>query len=46
MDDAAKARTGEAICRRDLPITAGRKPRRFGLHYTTLHFQVKQGEHF
>jgi hypothetical protein len=29
MGDAAKGRVDEEICRRDLPITVGRKPRRF-----------------
>jgi hypothetical protein len=27
--DAAEGRVDEEICRRDLPITVGRKPRRF-----------------
>jgi hypothetical protein len=29
MGDAAKGRGDEEICRRELPITVGRKPRRF-----------------
>ncbi len=29
MGDAAKGRVDQEICRRDLPITVGRKPRRF-----------------
>ena len=29
MGHAAKGRVDEEICRRDLPITVGRKPRRF-----------------
>ena len=29
MGNAAKGRVDEEICRRDLPITVGRKPRRF-----------------
>jgi hypothetical protein len=29
MGDAAKGRVDEEICRRDLPIKVGRKPRRF-----------------
>jgi hypothetical protein len=28
MGDVAKGRVGEEICRLDLPITAGRNPRR------------------
>jgi hypothetical protein len=29
MGNVAKGRVDEEICRRDLPITVGRKPRRF-----------------
>jgi hypothetical protein len=29
MGDTAKGRVDEEICRLDLPITVGRKPRRF-----------------
>ena len=29
MGDATEGRVDEEICRRDLPITVGRKPRRF-----------------